>query len=55
MGGVNSDMHRYFKYLMLRGFLAARKYMDKFVQIVEISHTGEVHTHATAVLTRVVL
>ena len=41
MGGVNSDMYGYFKYLMLKGFMAARKYMDKFVQIVEISQTGK--------------
>ena len=43
MGGVNSDMYGYFKYLMLKGFMAARKYMDKFVQIVEISQTGKSH------------
>ena len=40
MGGVGSDMYRYFKILMLRGFLAARKHMDRFVAIVEITQTG---------------
>lgn len=50
MGGVNSDMYGYFKYLMLKGFMAARKYMDKFVQIVEISQTGM--SHAIQILCR---
>ena len=40
MGGVGSDMYHYFKFLMLKGFMAARKHMDKFVQIVEIMQTG---------------
>ena len=40
MGGVNSHMYGYFKMLMLKGFMAARKHMDKFIQIVEIMQTG---------------
>ena len=40
MGGVGSDMYQYFKILMLRGFLAARKHMDRFVEIVDITQTG---------------
>ena len=40
MGGVDSDMYKYFKILMLKGFMAARKHMDKFLQIVEIMQTG---------------
>lgn len=40
MGGADSDMYQYFKFLMLKGFLAARKHMDKFIQIVEIMQTG---------------
>ena len=40
MGGVDSDMYQYFKILMLKGFMAARKHMDKFIQIVEIMQTG---------------
>ena len=40
MGGVGSDMYHYFKFLMLKGFMAARKHMDKFVQLVEIMQTG---------------
>jgi phosphatidylinositol 4-kinase len=36
MGGIESDMFAYFKILMLKGFLAARKYMDKLVPIIEI-------------------
>ena len=40
MDGLQSDMFNYFKLLMLKGFLAARKHMEKFVQIVEIMQTG---------------
>ncbi|XP_065068009.1 phosphatidylinositol 4-kinase beta-like isoform X2 [Rhopilema esculentum] len=40
MGGEDSDMYNYFKILMLRGFLASRKNMDKILQIVEIMRTG---------------
>lgn len=36
MGGIQSDMFAYFKILMLQGFLAARKHMDKLVPIIEI-------------------
>ncbi|RNA23872.1 phosphatidylinositol 4-kinase beta isoform X3 [Brachionus plicatilis] len=36
MGGMQSDMFAYFKILMLKGFLAARKHMDKLVPIIEI-------------------
>ena len=40
MGGINSDMYNYFKMLMLKGFLASRKHMERIVQIVEIMQTG---------------
>lgn len=40
MGGLDSDMYKYFRILMLKGFLASRKHMDKFTQIVEIMQTG---------------
>ena len=40
MGGVDSDMYNFFKILMLRGFLAARKNMDKCLELVEIMQTG---------------
>ena len=43
MGGLDSDMYKYFRILMLKGFLASRKHMDKFTQIVEITRTG-IHT-----------
>ena len=45
MGGVDSDMYNYFKILMLRGFLASRKNMEKVLQIVEIMRTGEICNH----------
>ena len=41
MGGCDSDMYQDFKYKMLKGFMAARKHMDKFIQIVEIMQTGK--------------
>lgn len=40
MGGVESDMFAYFKILMLKGFLSARKHMDKLVPIIEIMQLG---------------
>lgn len=40
MGGLQSDMFAYFKILMLKGFLSARKHMDKLVPIVEIMQLG---------------
>ena len=46
MGGVNSKMYHHFKHLMLKGFMAARKHMDKFIQIVEIMQTG-LYIHST--------
>ena len=47
MGGLDSDMYKYFRILMLKGFLASRKHMDKFTQIVEIMQTGIVQSYAT--------
>lgn len=41
MGGVDGDMFLYYKVLMLQGLLAARKHMDKVLQIVEIMQQGE--------------
>ncbi|CAB3982755.1 Phosphatidylinositol 4-kinase beta [Paramuricea clavata] len=40
MGGVDSDMYNFFKILMLRGFLVARKNMDKCLELAEIMQTG---------------
>lgn len=41
MGGLDGDVYHYFKCLMLKGFLAARKHMDRFIQLVEIMQTGK--------------
>lgn len=41
MGGLESDSYSYFRVLMLKGFMAARKHMDRFIQIVEITQTGK--------------
>uniref|UniRef100_A0A4W5K3E2 Phosphatidylinositol 4-kinase beta n=1 Tax=Hucho hucho TaxID=62062 RepID=A0A4W5K3E2_9TELE len=40
MGGLNGDMFNYYKMLMLQGLIAARKHMDKVIQIVEIMQQG---------------
>ncbi|KAM3872917.1 phosphatidylinositol 4-kinase beta [Diretmus argenteus] len=40
MGGPEGDMFNYYKMLMLQGLIAARKHMDKVVQIVEIMQQG---------------
>ena len=40
MGGEAGDMFAYFKILMLQGLIAARKHMDKIVQLVEIMQHG---------------
>lgn len=40
MDGFNSDMFEYFKILILRGLLAARKHMDKILSLVEIMRSG---------------
>ncbi|EGD81084.1 Pik4cb protein [Salpingoeca rosetta] len=36
LGGVDSDMFRYFKLLLFRGFVAARKHKDEFVTVLSI-------------------
>eukprot|EP00042_Codosiga_hollandica_P037544 m.297012 g.297012 ORF g.297012 m.297012 type:complete len:92 (+) comp55163_c0_seq46:1865-2140(+) len=36
MDGQDSDMFKYFKFLLVRGFLAARKHHERFVVIVDI-------------------
>ncbi|KAM9294282.1 phosphatidylinositol 4-kinase beta [Gastrophryne carolinensis] len=40
MGGLNGDMFNYYRMLMLQGLIAARKHMDRVVQIVEIMQQG---------------
>ena len=40
MDGPDSDMYNYFKILILQGFVAARKNMDRVLQVVEIFKTG---------------
>ncbi|XP_023687896.2 phosphatidylinositol 4-kinase beta isoform X1 [Paramormyrops kingsleyae] len=40
MGGLDGDMFNYYKMLMLQGLVAARKHMEKVVQIVEIMQQG---------------
>uniref|UniRef100_A0A9J8AJC1 Phosphatidylinositol 4-kinase beta n=2 Tax=Cyprinus carpio TaxID=7962 RepID=A0A9J8AJC1_CYPCA len=40
MGGLDGDMFNYYRMLMLQGLIAARKHMEKVIQIVEIMHQG---------------
>lgn len=40
MGGLESDMFQYYKVLLLKCLLAARKYMDQLISIVEIMQLG---------------
>uniref|UniRef100_A0A8C6WX56 Phosphatidylinositol 4-kinase beta n=1 Tax=Neogobius melanostomus TaxID=47308 RepID=A0A8C6WX56_9GOBI len=40
MGGLDGDMFLYYKMLMLQGLIAARKHMEKVLQIVEIMQQG---------------
>lgn len=42
MGGLDGDMFNYYKMLMLQGLIAARKHMEKVIQIVEIMQQGTV-------------
>lgn len=43
MGGLDGDMFNYYKMLMLQGLIAARKHMEKVIQIVEIMQQGITH------------
>ena len=45
MGGKDSDMFNYFKILILKGLLAARKHEDKIVSLVDIMRAGKVFTY----------
>ncbi|XP_075994997.1 phosphatidylinositol 4-kinase beta isoform X2 [Genypterus blacodes] len=40
MGGSDGDMFNYYKMLMLQGLIAARKHMERVVQVVEIMQQG---------------
>jgi phosphatidylinositol 4-kinase len=40
IGGLDSALFHYFKSLLVRGFLAARKYMDRIVTLVEMMMPG---------------
>ena len=41
MGGQDSDMFKYFKLLILQGFIAARKHSDKILSLVDIMRAGK--------------
>jgi phosphatidylinositol kinase/protein kinase (PI-3 family) len=40
MGGLQSDMYHYYKILIFRSLIAARKHVDKLIPIVEIMQHG---------------
>lgn len=50
MGGPDGDMFNYYKMLMLQGLIAARKHMDRVLQIVEIMQQGERWNHPQTLL-----
>ncbi|KAF9411291.1 hypothetical protein HW555_009856, partial [Spodoptera exigua] len=41
MDGENSDMFQYFKILILRGLIAARKHCDQIIHVVELMRMGD--------------
>ena len=41
MGGLENDMYKYYKILILKGLIAARKHMDQLMPIVEIMQHGK--------------
>lgn len=41
MGGPHGDMFVYYKMLMLQGLIAARKHMEKVLQVVEVMQHGK--------------
>ena len=41
MGGEGSDMFAYFKMLLLKGMLSARKHHDRVISLVEVMSSGE--------------
>lgn len=47
MGGLDGDMFIYYKMLMLQGLIAARKHMEKVLQIVEIMQQGNTQIDVT--------
>lgn len=49
MGGQDGDMFNYYKMLMLQGLIAARKHMEKVIQIVEIMQQGSVLSLSSAI------
>lgn len=41
MGGPNSALWTEFQYLLLKGIMAARKHMDRVINIVEIMRSSK--------------
>lgn len=50
MGGLDGDMFIYYKMLMLQGLIAARKHMEKVLQIVEIMQQGNSQIYVMLVM-----
>jgi len=55
MDGPDSDMYNYFKILILQGFVAARKNMDRVLQVVEIFKTGMYSNYDKSKLSQLIL
>lgn len=41
MGGEYSDMFKYFKILLLKGMLSARKHNERIISLVEVMSSGK--------------
>lgn len=41
IGGLDSELWRDFEYLLLKGVMAARKHMDRIINVVEIMRSSK--------------
>lgn len=46
MGGTESELWIEFQYLLLKGLMAARKHMDRVINIVEIMRSSKFHKNS---------
>lgn len=45
LGGPESELWLEFRYLLLKGLMAARKHMDRIINIVEIMRSSKLSKH----------
>lgn len=44
IGGLDSELWRDFEYLLLKGVMAARKHMDRIINVVEIMRSSKYYS-----------